>query len=104
MSSIEDFDTTRLLGAVDALDKMRNTLNGGQGSPPPKLRDDLLQLHHLAMQVCNDGSDRKADEMFERASQLQASVEDMISALEHVQDTLAELVAAQADDELDDDD
>lgn len=104
MSSIEDFDTTLLLGAVDAIDQLRSTLNDSQGSPPPKLRDDLLQLHQLAMQVCNDGQDSKADEMFELAFQLQESVEDMMSALEQIQDTLSDLVAAHADDEPDNDD
>lgn len=98
-----DYDTTRLLAAVDALDEVRNALSGGRSSPPPKFRDDLLQLHQLAMQVFNDGRSSSAGAMSDLAVELQSSVEDMTSALAEIQDALSDLIATHADDESDDD-
>ena len=45
----ENFDTTALLRAVDAVDEMRSDLNDGEDGSPPQLRNDLLMLHQLAI-------------------------------------------------------
>jgi len=74
----ENFETTALLSAVDAVDCLRDDLNDGEGCRPPELRTDLLKLHELAMAVVNNGARGQASKMFE---------------LEQVQDTLAKLVA-----------
>ena len=68
----ENFETTELLSAVDAVDSLRDDLNDGEGCRPPELRTDLLKLHELAMAVVNNGA---------------------MNELEQVQDTLAKLVA-----------
>ena len=68
----ENFETTALLSAVDAVDCLRDDLNDGEGCRPPELRTDLLKLHELAMAVVNNGA---------------------MNELEQVQDTLAKLVA-----------
>ncbi len=39
----ENFETTALLRAVDAIDEMRNDLNDGENGAPPQLRTDLLK-------------------------------------------------------------
>ena len=81
----ENFETTALLSAVDAVDCLRDDLNDGEGCRPPELRTDLLKLHELAMAVVNNGA---------------------MNELEQVQDTLAKLVALYPDslsyDDLDD--
>lgn len=51
--SPENFDTTALLRAVDAVDELRSDLNDNEDGAPPQLRDDLLKLHQLAMAVFN---------------------------------------------------
>ena len=68
----ENFETTALLSAVDAVDCLRDDLNDGEGCRPPELRTDLLKLHELAMAVVNNGA---------------------MNELEQVQYTLAKLVA-----------
>lgn len=52
----ENFDTTTLLRAVDAVDELRDDLNDGEDGSPPQLRTDLLKLHQLAMAVFNEGA------------------------------------------------
>ena len=70
----ENFETTELLSAVDAVDRLRDDLNDGEGCRPPELRTNLLKLHELAMN-------------------LDEQVSQMMNELEQVQDTLAKLVA-----------
>ena len=70
----ENFETTELLSAVDAVDCLRDDLNDGEGCRPPELRTNLLKLHELAIN-------------------LDEQVSHMMNELEQVQDTLAKLVA-----------
>lgn len=89
----ENFETTDLLSAVDAVDVLRDDLNDGEGCRPPELRTNLLKLHQLAMAVVNNGSRHQATEMFDLAMDLDEQVRHMMSQLEQVQDTLEKLVA-----------
>ena len=79
----ENFETTELLSAVDAVDCLRDDLNDGEGCRPPE-----------------------ASKMFDLAMNLDEQVGHMMNALEQVQDTLAKLVALYPDslsyDDLDD--
>jgi hypothetical protein len=52
----ENFETTALLSAVDAVDCLSDDLNDGEGCRPPELKTDLLKLHELAMAVVNNGA------------------------------------------------
>src|ERR1700758_3724228 len=88
----ENFETTELLSAVDAVDCLRADLNDGEGCRPPELRTNLLKLHELAMAVVNNGSRSQASKMFDLAMNLDEQVGHM-KELEQVQDTLAKLVA-----------
>jgi hypothetical protein len=89
----ENFETTALLSAVDAVDCLRDDLNDGEGCRPPELRTDLLKLHELAMAVVNNGARGQASKMFDLAMNLDEQVSHMMNELEQVQDTLAKLVA-----------
>jgi len=89
----ENFETTRLLTAVDSVDSLRDDLNDQEHGAPPAIRDDLLKLHVLAMAVVNNGSRRRAPELFELASDLDFQLTEMMEALEQVRDTLSDLVA-----------
>jgi hypothetical protein len=89
----ENFETTELLSAVDAVDCLRDDLNDGEGCRPPELRTNLLKLHELAMAVVNNGSRSQASKMFNLAMNLDEQVSHMMNELEQVQDTLAKLMA-----------
>ncbi len=89
----ENFETTELLSAVDAVDSLRDDLNDGEYCQPPELRTNLLKLHELAMAVVNNGAVSQASEMFDLAMDLEEQVSHMMANLEQIQDTLAKLVA-----------
>ena len=87
----ENFETARLLRAVDAVDNLRDDLNDTEDGGPPQLRTDLLKLHQLAMLVFNEGSRSKVADLFEFAVELENQVLGMMSSLEQVQETLSQL-------------
>ena len=61
----ENFATTLLLCAIDAVDEMRNDLNDGEYGTPPQPRTHLLKRHQLAMAVFNEGARSQVAELFE---------------------------------------
>jgi len=87
----EHFDTTTLLSAVSAIDKMRVDLSDGEYGEPPQLRTDILELHQLAMAVFNEGSRDQVAKLFESAVDLDDQVFDLMTSLEQVQKTLTKL-------------
>ena len=89
----ENFETTALLSAVDAVDCLRDDLNDGEGCRPPELSTDLLKLHELAMAVVNNGRAARHPRCSTLAMNLDEQVSHMMNELEQVQDTLAKLVA-----------
>lgn len=89
----ENFDTTALRRAVDAVDKLRGDLNDGKDGGPPQLRTDLLKLHQLAMAVFNERSRGRVADLFEFAVDLEDQVLGMMTTLEQVQETLSQLTA-----------
>ena len=52
----ENFETTALLSAVDAVDCLRDDLNYVEGCRPPELSTELLKLRELTMAVVNNGA------------------------------------------------
>lgn len=89
----ENFDTTTLLRAVDAVDALRGDLNDGEDGSPPQLRTDLLKLHQLAMAVFNEGSRSQVSKLFAFSVELEDQVLGMMTSLEQVQETLSQLTA-----------
>jgi hypothetical protein len=87
----ENFDTTALLRAVDAVDVLRGDLNDSADGAPPQLRTDLLKLHQLAMAAFNEGSRSRVAELFDLAVDLQD--DHLMTSLEQVQETLSRLTA-----------
>lgn len=87
----ENFDTTSLLRAVDAVDVLRGDLNDGADGAPPQLRTDLLKLHQLAMAAFNEGARSRVAELFDLAVDLQDQVDHLMTSLEQVQETLSRL-------------
>jgi hypothetical protein len=85
----EGFDTYSLLGAIDQLDVIRGHLG------PSELRENLLKLHGLAMEVINEGFADGASEMFELAQEIDDQLFDISEALEKLQETISKLTDLQ---------
>jgi hypothetical protein len=90
---VENFETTELLTAVDAVDRVRDDFNDRDDAGPPQIREDLFNLHQLATAVVNHGSRRQAPELFHLAGALQDQVEACLEHLEQVREVLARLTA-----------
>lgn len=67
----DSFDTTKLLDVVNDL--------------PMELRDDVLDLHSLAMQVVNYDNNQKAAEFFAKADDLSYELCNVIEKFEQLQ-------------------
>ena len=89
----ENFETTALLRAVDAIGEMRNELNDGENGNPPQLRTDLLKLHQLAMAVFNAGARDRVPALCQIAVDLEDQVYRLMTSLEQVLQTLSQLTA-----------
>ena len=100
----ENFETTTLLDAVDHLDRLRSELSDDEDFRPPTIRQDLLRLHQLAMEVVNSGYLSKGEELFDLAFDLEDQVFGLMENLEAIQDTLSALTQLAPDEEEDDDD
>lgn len=88
-----NFDTTSLLTAVDAIDELRGSFADRDGFEPPEIRNDLLKLHVLAMDVVNMGLDGSVTDMAILALALQDQTDDMLELLEQVNQTVSQLVS-----------
>lgn len=50
----DEYDTQRLLDAVDAFDEIHSIVGGGVCFEQPEIREELLKLHTVASRVIND--------------------------------------------------
>lgn len=102
LAALQDgFETYDLLDTVGLVDALRRELGDDADGRPPELRMDLLKLHQLAMDVVNEGRDRKATEMFDLADDLSFQVFELKQKLERIEDTLDRLLEFRP--EFDDD-
>ena len=96
LEALQDgFDTVSLIQAVDELDQMRGHLNDREHHNPPEIRNDILKLHDLAMDVVNHGMKGRAPALFELAIEIQDQLSDLSAALENIQETIATLMDLQ---------
>ena len=108
--TLDEFETHDLLEAVDDLDRIRDILADGPNLQPPQVRIDLMELHKLAMRVCNEGED-DSSELVELAIGLEDQVEEIRDASDHIIEVLRGITEAETDqddthdedDELDED-
>lgn len=91
----DEFDTMLLIHAVDELDKMRGHLNDREHHNPPEIRDHILKLHDLAMDVVNHGMRGRAPALFDLAIEIGDQLSDLSEALENIQHTFAKLTKLQ---------
>ncbi len=87
------------MGEVDTL---RGILSD-DGHQPPEIRNRLLKLHELAMEVINEGSQRRLLEFFDLALEMEDEVFDMLEAVTKLHETLSTLTELRPES-LDDED
>jgi len=87
-----NYDTSALLRAVDSIDELRGLLGDGSDLKPPEIRDDLLKLHGLAMDVVNPGQGGALTRIAILALDLQDQTDDMLELLQKVNQTVGKLV------------
>jgi hypothetical protein len=96
LEALQDgFDTVSLIQAVDELDQMRGHLNDRAHHNPPEIRNDILKLHDLAMDVVNHGMKGRAPALFELVIEIEDELSDLSTALENIQETIAKLIDLQ---------
>jgi hypothetical protein len=74
---------------------MRGHLNDREHHNPPGIRDDILKLHDLAMDVVNHGMKGRAPTLFDLAIEIEDQLSDLSEALENIQETIAKLTNLQ---------
>lgn len=86
----ENFETTTLLTAVDKIDEARGHLRDGDYCQPPEIRDNLLKLHQLAMDVVNKGYQdvETVSEFFDVADGIDMQLFEIMEAMQYVQKTV----------------
>ena len=89
----ENFETTTLLTAVDKIDEVRSHLSDRDYCQPPEIRDDLLKLHQVAMEVVNKGyqDNETVSKLFDLANDLDMQLFEIMEAMEFVQNTIEKL-------------
>lgn len=100
----ESFETRWLLDAVDEVDTLRGHLSDDQHHRPPDIRNNLLKLHQLAIEVINNGSRSRVHEFFDLATDLEDQVLSMMEVLTKLQDTLTKLTDLRPESSSDDSD
>jgi hypothetical protein len=94
---IDEYDTHRILEAVDSLDLVRYEICDDEDGRPTELRQKLLKLHQLGFEVFREGQNSQKEAMFDLADELSLKVPGLIVALEQIQDALMDLLEFQDD-------
>ncbi len=94
----QSFDTAKLLAAVEAIGQMRQRLCN-----PESLRDDLLKLHGMAMELINQEPAEVAEAEIESdicaaATNLEAEISDYTETLHELVNLLEDLATLTPDD------
>lgn len=89
----ENSETYDLLTCIDQLDRVRGAVADGVNFEPPEIRDDLLELHGLAMAVANNGetSAKTVYRMFMLADDIEMQVDQMLEALTYIDKIIRKL-------------
>lgn len=94
---VDSFDTSTLLEAVDELDELRSDFADRENGAPMELRDELLKLHQVAMDVVHNGARSKALEMFDLAADIESEMDELIDQLQTLRDTVGSLTDQRPD-------
>jgi hypothetical protein len=91
----DKYDTSSLLDAIDALDTIRSIVASGPDLEPPKLRQDLFNLHTAMDKIINEDADVPQDDdanPFYLADDIDSQVSEIGEAAETIPSALSDLV------------
>ncbi len=94
----ENFETTWLLDAVKHIDILRGHVADRDLIRPPQMRDDMLQLHQLAMDVVNNGWDDQLGKLAFLTVAFEDQALDMMLAIEAIHTVLSKLLTLLPED------
>ena len=89
----EHFEAEWLLEALNHFDIARYNLCDIARLDPPELRADFLALHALAVDVLHNRWIERAQELFDKANDLEMELSNIVESLEFAQRILNKLVA-----------
>lgn len=85
--ALEDgLDTPSIMRAVESISRLRAELAVDES---PAIRDELLELHRLALTVRERGTEEQLSELFDLANDLELQVGEWMEALSEIQATLS---------------
>ena len=82
-----DYDTTRIFYAVDALDKVRYVIGDDEDFRPPEIRQQLLRIHKLASNTLTGGynlTDEEVEELASLVDEADMTIFDMVEELKKI--------------------
>lgn len=86
----EGLDTAAIMRAVDATSRLRAELATDES---PTIRDELLELHRLALAVREHGTSAQLSEFFDLANDLELQVGEWMETLGEIHATLSAVTA-----------
>lgn len=89
----EGLDTVAILKTVDAIDRLRAELASAGADGSPTIRDELMQLHRLALTVHDRGAPEQLSEFFDLANDLELQVGEWLETLGEIQATISAVTA-----------
>ena len=69
-----EFDSSTLLDAVGYLDRMRKHLGDGVNLEPPRIRQELMDLHGMVMDASNGSAKYSIEDISEQVSDIERSL------------------------------
>ncbi len=87
----DDFDTTTILAAVDVVAELRGYFADREDGVPLELRDDILKLHQLAMDVVHLKFRNKALGVFNWVGDIEIELTELVGDLKAVGDAVGKL-------------
>ncbi|MFC6838753.1 transposase [Xanthomonas theicola] len=92
--ALEDgLDTSAILCAVDALDRLRTALANSSEGGLSAMRDELLQLHRSAQAVRKSGTSVEIHELFDLTNDIELQIGEWLKTLNSIQATLSAITA-----------
>lgn len=89
--ALEDgLDTPSIMRAVESISRLRAELAADE---LPTIRDELLELHRLALTVRERGTAEQLSELFDLANDLELQVCEWIETLSEIQATISTVTA-----------
>lgn len=89
----ENFETTWLLDSIDRIDQVSAYFSDREGFGPPQIRQDMFELHTLAMEAVNYGNPSRIRELFDIAGDLDDRIYSMMESLSFIRDILTRLMS-----------